>query len=488
MTNRPVLAALPPLPPAARPSTIIAPVAVALSAIRTALDNAAPREFTGNRENPLTQLLGKAEIGLTLARGPVTIAGQTDILAATVPIDGTIHITGQIGEQAGKVIGGLSGAIGNLLGGSIGKKVEQFTTKAFDQKTDIHGTIVINARPTLTSAWRLDPNLAVQLNLGDTNLKVAGITINLAKEIRPLLDPVVDREVNELQARIRADPVIENAARREWSKMCRSIPLGGGNTGLPALWLELKPVKAFAAQPRIDARAMTLTVGIQSQARVGPAETKPSCPFPATLELVPLLERGRLAIGIPMDVPFTEVNKLLETQIKGQKFIADPNAPVEVEIRKASVGASGERLLISLLVKARERKSWFGFGAEATVHVWGKPVIDSKQQILRLTDLSLAVESEAAFGLLGAAAKAAVPYLTESLAENAVIDLKPFLADARAKIGAALADFRQVTPGVIIETAITDLRLIDLAFDSKTLRIVTESAGTVKVAVTQLPK
>jgi hypothetical protein len=122
------------------------------------------------------------------------------------------------------------------------------------------------------------------------------------------------------------------------------------------------------------------------------------------------------------------------------------------------------------------------------VHVWGKPALDRQQQILRLTELSLAVESEAAFGLLGAAARAAMPYLQDALAKNAVIDLKPFAADARAKIAAAAADFRQVTPGVSVDTSINDLRLIGIDFDSNTLRIITEAQGTAKVAVTELPK
>ncbi len=66
-------------------------------------------------------------------------------------------------------------------------------------------------------------------------------------------------------------------------------------------------------------------------------------------------------------------------------------------MRRASIAAAGDRLLISLRVKAREKKSWFGFGAEATVQIWGKPALDAKNQILRLTDLSVAVESETAF-------------------------------------------------------------------------------------------
>jgi hypothetical protein len=144
--------------------------------------------------------------------------------------------------------------------------------------------------------------------------------------------------------------------------------------------------------------------------------------------------------------------------------------------------------LVSLDVKARERKSWFGFGARATVHVWGKPVLDADKQILRLTGITLAVESQAAFGLLGTAARAAIPYVQEALAEKAVVDLKPFAIDARRKIGMALQDFRRQGGGVDVDAAIHGLRLLGIAFDSKTLRVIAEADGVVRVAVTQIPR
>jgi hypothetical protein len=81
-----------------------------------------------------------------------------------------------------------------------------------------------------------------------------------------------------------------------------------------------------------------------------------------------------------------------------------------------------------------------------------------------------------------------MPYVQDALAENAVIDLKPFTADARAKISEALADFRQVTTGVRVDTAVDDLRLVGIAFDSKTLRIITEANGRASVVVTELPR
>jgi hypothetical protein len=486
--NRPALAALPPLPPANRQSIIVAPVTVAIPAIRAALDNAAPREFAGKKDNALTQLLGKVDMGVEVTRGQMQVTGQIDALTITTPLNGAVHVTGQVGTAAGKTVSGLGRSIGNLFGDKVGQTVGDLAGKPFDQKTEFRGNAVVTSRPALTAAWRIEPNLTGSVSFGDSSLNIAGVKLNLGNELKSVIDPLVNDQIARLQNRLRSDPVIERTVRREWEKMCRSMPLGGGKTGMPALWLEMKPVKAFAAQPKIDNRNVTLTIGVQAETRIGPSQTKPQCPFPAQLDILPRADQSRLAIGVPIDVPFTEVNKLIDAQLKGRVFGKEAGSAAEVEVRKATVAASGDRLLISLLVKAREKKSWFGFGAEGTVHIWGKPALDTDKQILRLTDLEVAVESEAAYGLLGAAARAAMPYVQDALAENAVIDLKPFTADARARIGEALADFRQVTNGVRVDTAVDGLRLVGIAFDSKTLRIITEANGRAAVFVTELPR
>jgi hypothetical protein len=199
------------------------------------------------------------------------------------------------------------------------------------------------------------------------------------------------------------------------------------------------------------------------------------------------MQDGVLAVGVPIDVPFTELNKLIEPQLKGRHFPDDGSGPVDVEVLRASIAAAGDRLLISLRVKAREKKSWFGFGTEATVQIWGKPALDQQNQILRLTDISLAVESEAAFGLLGTAARAAIPYLQKALADKAMVDLKPFANDARTKIAAALTEFQQVGNGVRVDASVNAVRLTGIEFDANTLRVVAEANGSVKVAVSQLP-
>ena len=231
---------------------------------------------------------------------------------------------------------------------------------------------------------------------------------------------------------------------------------------------------------------MTTTIGIEAETRITSLPTKPDCPFPATLSIVPPTPGG-VSIAVPIDVPFTDISKIVEAQFEGRTFPEDGTGSVDVTVKRASVAASGDRLLISLLVNAKEKKSLFGFGGEANVHIWGRPVLDPGQQTLRLANIELAVESEAAFGLLGAAARAAMPHLQKALAEKATIDLKPFATNAQKKIAAAIADFQKNEDGVRVTADITSLHLADIAFDSKTLRVIAEAEGAINVFVTALP-
>jgi hypothetical protein len=480
----PALVELPPLPPASRSSFIVVPVAIALSAIREAADRAAPRNFAGKADNPVSQILQNAEIGWSASRGPVTATGAQDVLTLATPLTGKLNVTGSLSSKA---TGAVGDAIGGLLGANAAKQIGSVNIKALNANAEIKGNVIFTARPKIAAAWHLEPNLAVQVSLGDTNLAVAGARVNVPAQIKPLIDKTAGEQVEAVATRIRSDPTFERNARLQWAKACRSMPLQGtGASSLPPLWLELRPTRAIAAQPRVDASAVIVTVGVEAETRVTPTETRPDCPFPEKITIIPATPGG-VSIGVPIDMPFTEINKIVEARFAGKSFPEDGSGSVDVTVRHASVAPSGDRLLISLLVRAREKASFFGLGAEANVHIWGRPVLDPLQQTLRLTDIQLAVESEAAFGLLGAAARAVVPHLQRALADKATIDLKPFAANAQKKIAAAIADFQKNEDGVRVEAEINSLRLAEIAFDSKTLRVIVAAEGKIEVFVTALP-
>lgn len=481
----PALAELPPLPPAPRSSIVMAPVIVALSAIRDAADRGTPRTFGGKADNPASQILQNADIGWTASRGAIAATGAQDVLSLATPLSGTLNVTGSLSAKA---TGAVGDALGSLLGGNVAKQVGSVNIKNLNASAEIKGNVVVTARPKIAAGWRIEPNLAAQVNLGESSLVVAGARVSVPAQVKPLIDRNVAEQIALVQTRMRNDTTFEQNARAQWAKACRSIPLQGTGAGstLPPLWLELRPIRAIAAQPRVDAAALTLTLGIEAETRITPAETKPSCPFPATIVIVPATP-GRVAIGVPIDMPFTEVNKIIGAQFAGKTFPDDGSGAVDVTVKRATVAASGNRLLISLLVTAREKKSFLGFGGEANVHIWGTPVLDQAQQTLRLANIELAVESEAAFGLLGAAARAAMPQLQKALADKASVDLKPFAGNAQKKIAAAIADFQRNDNGVRVVAEITKLRLADIAFDSKTLRVIAEAEGAINVYVNALP-
>jgi hypothetical protein len=137
--RRPALTEVPPLKPAVRSSTIITPAAIALTAIGDALERTAPRDLAGKRDTPIREMrdiMSNSEIAWTVARGPLAVAGRPDGLAVSTALNGIFRVTGQLSGRAGD----LAGMIGNLLGGNLGRDVQNFATKPFDQRADIRGT------------------------------------------------------------------------------------------------------------------------------------------------------------------------------------------------------------------------------------------------------------------------------------------------------------------------------------------------------------
>ena len=239
-------------------------------------------------------------------------------------------------------------------------------------------------------------------------------------------------------------------------------------------------------QPSISATAIDMTLGIEAETRITPKQTVPLCPFPDKISIVPPTQ-PIVSIGIPIDIPFADVDKIVEAQLLGRNFPEDGSSSVNVTVKHVQVAASGDRLLISLLINAKEKTSFFSFGGEATVYIWGRPVLDQTNQILRLANVEMAVESEAAFGLLGAAARAVMPHLQKTLAEKTTVDLKPFLGDAQKMVASAISDLQKNQDSVRVVTDIKNLALADIAYDSKTLRLIAEVSGTINVTVAALP-
>src|SRR5471032_3466257 len=189
----PVLAELPPLPPAPRISSIIAPITIPLSAIREAADRAAPRNFASKADNPVSQILQNADIGWTASRGSIAATGAQDVLSLATPLTGVLNVTGSLTSKA---TGAVGDALGGLLGGNIAKQIGSVNIKNLNASAEIKGSVTMTARPKIAAAWRIEPNLAAQVNLGDTSVTMAGARINVPAQVKPLIDKTVADQIN----------------------------------------------------------------------------------------------------------------------------------------------------------------------------------------------------------------------------------------------------------------------------------------------------
>jgi hypothetical protein len=492
--RRPALVEMPPLSPVTRNSRIVLPAVVSLSAIRDLMERA-PREASGRLDmsGPFGGMPGPyggakgPDFSWSFSRGTFALSGGPDGLFLSTALRGALRATGQFGPPGPGFGPPGFGSPGSFFGGKEQQQQNTQNERASEQRIEISGNVELTARPSLLPDWRVQPNLTASVTIGEASADLMGMKFSMSEQMKPVVERTVNEQVASLQQRMGDSPMVEQAARQEWSKMCRSVSLGAVGAGMPNLWLEVRPTRAFAGQPSIDRSAVTLTFGVQAETRIVGEETKPNCPFPAQLELVPQMERGHVNIAVPIDIPFTEISRLMEAQLLGKTFPLDKGGAFTATVRGVNVAASGGRLLISLRVKANEHKTWFGLGAEATVHVWGRPALDRRQQTLLIENLSLDVESQAAFGVLGVAARAGLPFLERALAENASVDLKPIAANARKGIGAAIAEFQRSTRGVRVDADVADLRLGSIEFDSKTLRVIAEADGTVRIEITELP-
>jgi len=80
------------------------------------------------------------------------------------------------------------------------------------------------------------------------------------------------------------------------------------------------PTRAIAAQPRIDASAMTLDARHRSGDPHHAGADQAGLPvFPRPSSIVPPTP-GRVSIGVPIDMPFTDINKIMEAQFAGRTF------------------------------------------------------------------------------------------------------------------------------------------------------------------------
>ena len=119
----PALVAMPPLQPLTGNSVVLAPAAIALSAISEALDAQAPRDLSGKPQNPVSKLLSNAQLTFTVNRGPFAVSGQPGVLTVNTRLSGRFEALDILTGGVGTGVAAAGDAIGGLIGGNLGQQV-----------------------------------------------------------------------------------------------------------------------------------------------------------------------------------------------------------------------------------------------------------------------------------------------------------------------------------------------------------------------------
>ncbi len=203
----------------------MAPVAIALSAIRDAAERGTPRTFNGKADNPVSQILQNADIGWTASRGPIAATGGQDVLSLATPLTGTLNVTGSLSAKA---TGAVGDALGSLLGDNAAKQIGSINIKNLNANAEIKGNVII------TVAAEARRGLAHRAQSGGTSESrrhqpLGGRRAHQRAGAGQAADRQDRRRPDRAPCRrgCRNDPALEQNARAQWAKACRSIPLQG---------------------------------------------------------------------------------------------------------------------------------------------------------------------------------------------------------------------------------------------------------------------
>jgi Domain of unknown function (DUF4403) len=66
--------------------------------------------------------------------------------------------------------------------------------------------------------------------------------------------------------------------------------------------------------------------------------------------------------------------------------------------------------------------------------------------------------------------------------------LKPFATNAREKIAEVIAGLQKNDDSVRVQADINSLRLADVAYDARTLRVTAEAQGSIRATISKVPE
>jgi Domain of unknown function (DUF4403) len=364
------------------------PVAVPLAEVRRIVEASLPLRMNDERRQEISGALEDDFYRYALERGPVAVGFADGRLSFAFAVHGRLTIGGRLRP--------------------LGLPVEQ----TVELEGRVHGT----ASPAITPAWQPDPQPVARIDVDRADLEVLSLfPVSVRGLLAGALNPVLDRELQRAAGRLLADLALRRKAEAAWRSLHAARRVADGET----LWIRFQPM-AISLAP-VTLKDEVLHTGFGITGLVSLALGSPLAPPPTAL-LPPLgrdAERaGGFEVELPVAAPPAELSRWVDAALRGMRFRAGRDR--EFTIRSASLGAEGERLVLTLDLQTGQR--------DGRLILRGRPALDPGTSVLRLADLDYDLASGSLF--LKLANRLHRTELLARLQKAARLDLAPLLARA----------------------------------------------------------
>ena len=467
------------------PSTLSIPVSVPIDTLDSHLESLIPHSFAdSSTDEILDELDLSASARWNLRRSALGLSARDTALHAHLGFSGPVDLAvdlGPVGVNATvELRGRLLLSTQPQLQSDWRLTVPDLTLRAEYDEATVPVTIPITRHISVDFIERIpiveDLPLIGELVSGFREVvrtvtepieELTTVDVSVRGIVRDHMEPRIESLRRDIIDDVAAAPFLREAAATSWQRLCSTVALGSG------VWLQSKPVRAHAAQPRITDDAVLLQLGIDVHSRLLPEDREPTCPFPETLTLRSP-SPGRIEINLPAEIRYAILDDALTEFLVGQSY----GDGVLVSVHDIThVGASGGSLVLGIAVTVDTRE-WLRARAKGTVYILATPHLDLDSQTIRFLDVSMDAESRN--HLVHAVGEIGEPLLERAI-ERYTFELEPLrqrlLRQGNDWIASLAMD------EFTVSGEIQDIRLTRLEAGAETLRLQGTTTATASVEI-----
>ena len=407
--------------------------------------------------NQLRHVCQDVDYTVSVSRtSPVTVSPAIN----AVHVSTDVTISGQAGFS-GDVAKALKLDRKNFRGG-----VEVFADLALD--VDEHWC------PKITGAANFRWTDKAQLEI------VHNVWLGIEGQVGDKIRDRLNAAIAKLQRKLRCDDVT-TAVSKAWRPY--SIPLNVPALGASQLFLNFTPQSArfSGVSYEKDDLRFALAIAAQTQLTTIPAPP-PQAPTLPPLKRIPA-SSDAISMTVPIRLDYGALSDATRSFLKGRTFAADlPMGHVAVTVDDVQTYPSNGQLAFGVHFAAKTNHQFFD--TKGIVYLLSAPQLDPTHQVVRFTDVSFTTITDNA--VWSSVTTLFQSTIKTELEQNAVIDLKPKIADLRAQIQKQLSA-AAAKQGIALSLEQDYIGLQSVQLDDHYVTVLAVLKGAADLVVNEIP-